>query len=222
MFITKLFISSCFALFPSLVIFSSANRVSWCSQWLGGAPPAHPHISLAILCWNPSQEAQMLKQKLAACRLTCAAFMFTCLVAPAFSTQPACDQVFSLPCRLFGSVLAILLWVHVSWSMRGLVLLYVMNTMLILWIVSCFRTTAWQVHSCWTGGGLGPKIAYECLTQGMLKQQAPSFLAGAYLFRTQLLLEVRPYLLEHDVIALLLLKYKQRTVSSQWHWERSF
>lgn len=70
MFITKLFISSCFALFPSLVILSSVNRVSWCSLWLGGAPPARPQISLAILCWNPSQEAQMLKEKLAAYRLT--------------------------------------------------------------------------------------------------------------------------------------------------------
>ena len=120
MFITKLFISSCFALFPSLVILSSANRGSRCSLWLGGAPPAHPRISLAILCWNPSREAQMLKQKLAARRLTCTAPMFACLVAPAFSPQPACAQVFSLPRRPFGSVLAILLWVCVSASTRAL------------------------------------------------------------------------------------------------------
>lgn len=53
----------------------------------------------------------MLKQKLAARRLTSVTLMFACLVAPAFSAQPACAQAgfFSLPWRLFGSVLAIFL-----------------------------------------------------------------------------------------------------------------
>lgn len=40
----------------------------------------------------------MLKQKLAARRLTCVTLMFACLVAPAFSAQPACAQAGFFPC----------------------------------------------------------------------------------------------------------------------------
>lgn len=47
------------------------------------------------------------------------ALMFSCLVAPASSPQPACARVFSLSWRLWD-VLATLLWVHVSASMKGL------------------------------------------------------------------------------------------------------
>lgn len=79
-----------------------------------------------------------------------------------FSPQLWCAQFFSLPWKLFGSILAILLWVCVTGSWEDWTLwlapLCYMNKMLILWIVSCFRTTAWQVQPCRTERGLAVEV----------------------------------------------------------------